>query len=123
MIAGPIRPYAIVQLGDFDMDEGRNAFGLATEIQTAFKYEVHPLRADFDKAKYRLSNGSFDLDIAAKDLLKRFSARPLIFVTSLPYGTKDHAHEAEPAGLFFSDEGLVADRDVSIISTYLWTSL
>jgi len=91
---------------------------LANQVQRSFHFELRkevlPL---FDT--YRLLNGGFDLCEAGESLLHsrkyRKLPRPLILLSSEPFGEQEHGHE--PGWFFFYSQEEDYDPQVSIIST------
>jgi len=123
MIANEQITFTVVQLGDFNMDEARNVFRLASNLQAPFRYSVSPVVFPVEPSQYELPNGGFDLDRAATDAVRTFTPRPAILVSSLPYTTADQRSLKKDDNLFFLEEELDGEPDVSIISTYLWKTL
>jgi hypothetical protein len=115
--------FTLAQIGNLNnSDEAVIAVGLANQVQDAFYFDFYPKRLPLDARRYKLPNSGFDLDAAAKQLLKRKNfPSPLILLTSAPYG--DREHSKEEGYFFFSDYAWEADPVPSIISTYLWETL
>ncbi|MHB9072702.1 MAG: TIR domain-containing protein [Desulfobaccales bacterium] len=110
----PIR-VKVVQLGKLQTDEVNNMLGVANLCQPTYYFdEVQDLKADL--SPYRLPNKSYDLDTATEQhVLPKYYERPLIVLTSEPYGAPARGSEEEAFYLLGALE-----TNVSIISTYLW---
>jgi hypothetical protein len=109
----------VIQLGKLSTDEVSNILGVANLCQTTFYFDdVEDIKVDI--SPYRLPNQSFDLDAATEKhvLPKNTDRRPLIILSSEPYGAPPRG--AEEDWVYFSG---TLDTNVSIISTYLWESL
>jgi hypothetical protein len=108
----------VFQIGKLHADEVNNILGVANICQYAFHFEdVEDLRIDL--TSYKLPNGSYDLDrVAEQAVLPINDIRPLVILTSEPYGSPYRGTEANWS--YFM--GMV-DSHVSIISTYLWENL
>jgi len=108
----------VVRLGQgLNSAEVDNTLFLANQVQRSFHFELHnevlPL-AD----TYKLPNGGYELCEAAKSLLRSRKynklPRPLILLSSVPFGEYEHAQE--PGWFFFYSQDDY-DPQVSIIST------
>jgi len=108
----------VVQLGKLQTDEINNMLGVANLCQPTFYLnDVEELKVDL--SPYRLPNNSYDLDAATEHhILPNYYDRPLIVLTSEPYGTAPHGSEED--WFYFSG---ALDTNVSIISTYLWENV
>ena len=109
----------VIQLAEgLDRAEVDRILFLANQCQHSFLYELHkeilPL-AD----KYKLPNGGADLCEALESLLRqkkyRGLPRPLIALSSVPFGDRDQGNE--PGWFFFYSQELDYDAQVAIIST------
>jgi len=105
----------VVQLGKLQTDEVNNMLGVANLCQPTYYFDdVEDLKVDL--SPYRLPNNSYDLDAATEQhVLPKYYDRPLIVLTSEPYGAPPRGSEED--GVYFSG---ALDTNVSIISTYLW---
>jgi hypothetical protein len=112
--------YTVVQFGSLrNSAEISLAMGLANQEQRSFHFDWGDTLA-LDMGRYRLPNSGYDLEEAAKDAIQSVNLpRPVILLTSLPYGDREHG--SEPEYFFFSNNEF--DKGVSIISTYLWEQL
>ena len=108
----------ITRIGRLDMAEAENIIGIANLSQQVFLFsEINEINVDL--SSYRLPNGGYVLDSAAeKAVLPNNPRRPLILLTSEPYGARDRGEE--PDWFYFMGE--IAPQ-VSIISTHLWENL
>jgi hypothetical protein len=108
----------VIQLGKLPTDEVNNILGVANLCQTSFNF--HKVKDDnIDLFPYRLPNQSFDLDaVAEKHVVPMYTERPLIMLSSEPYGAPPRGTEDD--ALYFMG---TLDPNVSIISTHLWASL
>jgi hypothetical protein len=116
--------YTIAQFGALkNSAQARLAIGQANQVQSIFRFDWYRDRLDLDLAPYRLPNGGYALDDAAESLLKHKKAlpRPLILLTSHPYGDPDHGEDENY--FFFSDHDLSFDKQVSLVSTHAWMQL
>ena len=116
----PIVEYTVVEFGELkDGAELSLALGQANQVQQGFRFDWGEA-INIDLERCRLPNGGYDLDAAAKETLQLKNLRkPVILLTSLPYG--DRAHAGEEDFFFFSEHW--ADQGVAIISTHLWKQL
>ncbi|RJP59408.1 MAG: toll/interleukin-1 receptor domain-containing protein [Deltaproteobacteria bacterium] len=108
----------VIQLGKLPTDEVNNILGVANLCQNTFHF--HEVKDDkVDLSPYRLPNQSFDLDAATeKHVLPKYTDRPLIILSSEPYGAPPRG--AEEDAVYFMG---TLDPNVSIISTHLWECL
>jgi len=108
----------VIQLGKLFTDEVNNILGVANLCQPTFYFDdVEDLKVDL--SPYRLPNQNFDLDaVTKKHILPKYTDRPLIILSSEPYGSPPRG--AEEDAVYFLG---TLDTNVSIISTYLWESL
>ena len=114
--------FTIAQLGSLNRSEAENAVGLANQTQRGFRFEFSPRRFPLDRRRYGLPNSGFDLDAATRDLIQRYHvSRPLIVLTSAPYGVRDEGREADY--FFFNDLAFSYDPSVLTISTYIWEQI
>jgi hypothetical protein len=114
--------FAVAQIGSLNRAETKNALGLANQIQSTFRFELDRQIFPLNQRQYRLPNAGFDLDRAVQSLVKgRVLPRPIIFVTSVPYG--DRANGKKKEEFFVSGHRLEFDPEVSIVSTYFWDRL
>src|SRR2546423_1071016 len=82
-------PFAVAQIGSLNRTETKNALGVANDLQDAFHFEMNYRRFPLNRRRYGLANSGFDLDRAVQSLVKQHTlSRPLIFVTSVPYGDR-----------------------------------
>lgn len=108
----------IVRIGRLDEAEADNIIGTANLTQQVFHFS-EDRNLGVDLSPYILSNGGYDLDsVVEKEVLPSNSARPLIVLTSDPYGARDRSEE--PDWFYFMGE---ISPDVFIISTHLWENL
>ncbi|HEY0321111.1 MAG TPA: hypothetical protein VGC66_09175 [Pyrinomonadaceae bacterium] len=118
----PRLDFTLVQLGKLNRAEVINIAQLAERIQRAFGFKMHPERLPLNTSKYKLPNKSINLEAAAADLLQNSQLpRPIILLTSAPFGDQDYGRV--PDYYFFSLIGTKANNHVSIISTYRWEHL
>jgi len=111
--------FTVIQLGNLNRAQAENSIGLGNQTQRAFRFEFSPDRLPLDSKKYKLPNGGYDLDGAIKDLIQRHKLpRPLILMTSVPYGSREEGKKAD--WFYFSDTGLSLDPTIDVISTYIW---
>jgi hypothetical protein len=84
----------VVQIGKLHADEVNNILGVANICQYAFHFEdLEDLKIDL--TSYKLPNGSYDLDSVAEQAVLPFNdARPLVILTSEPYGSPYRGTEA-----------------------------
>src|SRR5882762_1959616 len=114
--------FSIAQIGSLNRIETRNALGVANDIQQAFYFDMNSRRFPLNRKRYRLPNSGYDLDGAVESLVKEHTlSKPLIFVTSVPYGDPDSGKEK--GDFIVSGHGLEFDSKVSIVSTYFWDRL
>ncbi len=108
----------VARIGRLDVSETENIVGIANLCQRMFRFsDVEDTQVDL--SPYKLPNGGYDLDSAVeKEILPNNTARPLILLTSEPYGVPDHGEDAD--WFYFSGE---IGSDVSIISSHLWEYL
>lgn len=108
----------VVQLGKLPTDEINNMLGVINLCQPTYYFDdVEDIKVDM--SPYQLPNNSYDLDAATEEhVLPKYHDRPLIILTSEPYGSP--ARGSEEDWIYFSG---ALDTNVSIISTYLWESL
>jgi nucleoside 2-deoxyribosyltransferase len=111
----------LAQLGALKSSEANNAREIANQVQGSFDFLWGP-ELQFDKSAYLFPNGSYDLCRAVKDLPEaKTLPRPLILLSSLPFGAPDCAEEKD--GFLFSHQLSFSDPDVAIVSTHLWQTL
>lgn len=110
---------SVIQLGPLDRVEAENAIEIANTTQNVVHFDFLPQRVRLRKDIYLLPNRGFDLDAAAEELARAHGLpRPIIVLTSAPYGT--YEHREKPKHFFFGDACLGFDEDVSVVSTFLW---
>jgi hypothetical protein len=113
--------FTVVQFGDLKRAEAENSIGVAARAQSAFGFSMYPDRLDVDFERFRLPNNGVDLEAAAKEPLKRLKwPRPLVMLTSLPFGDPDYGKD--PDYFFYSGDG-INNEEAVIISTYVWEHL
>ncbi|MHB8156141.1 MAG: hypothetical protein ACYDEQ_01895 [Desulfocucumaceae bacterium] len=110
-----------ILLGDVTRsDEIRNAIEGANIIQNYLQFIEHDKEIKFNIAEYKLPNKGYNLDALVDDLISNnMLIGPLVFITSLPYGTKAKGNNKNY--FYFTSEDV--NRKTSIISTYLWNKL
>src|SRR2546425_10329141 len=88
--AGQSITITVAQVGTLNRAETKNALELANVIQHAYHFEMYYPRYPLSQKRYRLPNSGFDLERAVHQLIQGHSLpRPLLFVTSLPYGERE----------------------------------
>ncbi|HSK75551.1 MAG TPA: hypothetical protein VLQ45_03780 [Thermoanaerobaculia bacterium] len=112
----------LVEFGALKAGAAYNACDIANQVQGAFEFVWHPEPLRFDKEKYLLPNGGYDLCRAAKEQagLKDLP-KPLILLSSLPFSIADYAEDED--GFFFSQQVSYAEQGATIVSTNLWEKM
>ncbi len=109
------KKYSFVRLGDLnERARVENVLGIAQQTQSAFEFDFLPYHMEVP-SKYRLLNGSYDLDSAIRTVSKLHRLpNPAIFITSLPYGDRATAKEKDSFWFGATD----FDDGGAVISTY-----
>jgi hypothetical protein len=91
--------FTVAPLGDLHSAEAYVAIVQANQVQRAFHFEFfHDSLVPVDKQRYRLPNSGYDLDAAVRQIWRKGKLprpRPLILLTSLPYGER-RPHQSIP---------------------------
>src|SRR5262245_22881052 len=103
--------FTVVQLGNVDRSYIANTIEVANATQHAFHFELIPERVPLDQI-HKLPNSSYELDVAVAKLIQnRDFPRPLVFVTSAPFGATEYGNE--PDWFFFSEHTMPFDPKIS----------
>lgn len=108
--------YTFIQFGALSQRaKVENAVGTTQLAQSAFEFDFPSGRIDVPD-DYQLPNGGYDLDLAARRIPEVKSLpKPVILVTSLPYGDAETRNEKDSFWFGATD----FEDGAAIISTYL----
>jgi hypothetical protein len=122
IISKPVQ-FTVMQLGPCDRAQLGNILDLANSVQRGFEFVFHRERIETSSRQYRLRNGAWDLDGAIRDTMARRNdlRRPIIFLTSLPYGDTETGSKED--WFYFAEYSVNGDKELAVISTHLWESL
>jgi hypothetical protein len=124
--------FKVAPLGTINSSAADNAISLANNIQKAFYFQFHPEIIPVKDKNFLLSNGAFDLDKAARNLIKRknfskFVGDRLILLTSKPYSNQDLLNQYAGKKVNLKEQCYFYDteaaKNVALVSTYIWDHL
>lgn len=125
------RRFLVAPWGPSNGAEIENARIAANRLQSVFRFEPS-VAIDLDTTRYAIGHSRYDLDRAARNLLRRkhfkdVQTGQLILLTSLPYsepGAALHGLDDLNDGLYFLDDAVSsAGKTLAIVSTYVWEHL